>query len=82
MRIRLIHQVFHALPEMTSPGGEPVSAVYGFTRDLLYLVEDKRPDFLFCAFDVRGKTFRHGSVRGVQGHAGGDARRPGAADSP
>jgi DNA polymerase-1 len=55
----LIHQVFHALPEMTSPRGEPVAAVYGFTRDLLYLLEQKRPDFLFCAFDLPGKTFRH-----------------------
>ena len=55
----LIHQVFHAMPEMTSPSGEPVNAVYGFTRDLLYLLEAKQPDFLFCAFDLPGKTFRH-----------------------
>jgi DNA polymerase-1 len=55
----LIHQVFHALPEMTSPKGEPVGAVFGFTRDLLFLLEEKRPDYLFCAFDLPGKTFRH-----------------------
>ena len=55
----LIHQVFHALPEMTSPKGEPVGAVFGFTRDLLFLLEEKKPDFLFCAFDLPGKTFRH-----------------------
>jgi DNA polymerase-1 len=55
----LIYQVFHALPEMTSPQGEPVAAVYGFTRDVLYLLEKKKPDFLFCAFDLPGKTFRH-----------------------
>jgi DNA polymerase-1 len=56
----LIHQVFHALPEMTSPGGQPVAAVFGFARDLLYLLETRQPDFLFCAFDLPGKTFRHG----------------------
>ena len=55
----LIFQVFHALPEMTSPRGEPVAAVYGFTRDLLYLIEQKRPDALICAFDLPGLTFRH-----------------------
>jgi DNA polymerase-1 len=55
----LIHQVFHALPEMTSPKGEPVGAVFGFTRDMLYLLEQKKPDYLFCAFDLPGKTFRH-----------------------
>lgn len=54
----LIYQLFHALPELSSPGGEPVGAVFGFARDLLYLLETKKPDYLFCAFDV-GKTFRH-----------------------
>ena len=44
---------------MTSPKGEPVGAVFGFTRDLLYLLEEKKPDYLFCAFDLPGKTFRH-----------------------
>lgn len=55
----LIFQVFHAIPEMTSPRGEPVNAVYGFTRDILYLLEQKKPDFLLCAFDMSGPTFRH-----------------------
>ncbi len=44
---------------MSSPRGEPVGAVFGFARDLFYLLEDKRPDYLFCAFDLPGKTFRH-----------------------
>ncbi|MEX0978408.1 MAG: 5'-3' exonuclease H3TH domain-containing protein [Pirellulales bacterium] len=55
----LIFQVFHALPEMTSPQGEPVSAVFGFTRDMLYLLEQKKPDYLFVAFDGPERTFRH-----------------------
>ncbi len=55
----LIYQVFHAMPEMTGPRGEPVGAVYGFTRDLLFLLTEKTPDYLFCAFDLPGKTFRH-----------------------
>ena len=55
----LIYQVFHALPNMTGPRGEPVGAVFGFTRDLLDLLNRKKPDYLFCAFDLPGKTFRH-----------------------
>jgi len=54
----LIFQVFHAIPQMTSPKGQPVNAVFGFTRDLLFLLEKKQPDFLFCAFDTRAATFR------------------------
>ncbi len=55
----LIYQVFHAMPDLTSPQGEPVGAVQGFIRDVFYLLEAKKPDFLFCAFDLPGKTFRH-----------------------
>ena len=29
----LLYQLFHALPPMSSPMGEPVGAVYGFTKD-------------------------------------------------
>src|SRR5262245_48378572 len=55
----LIFQVFHAIPEMSSPKGQAVNAVYGFTRDVLFLLETKRPDYFFCAFDMDGQTFRH-----------------------
>ncbi|MFM9057818.1 MAG: DNA polymerase I [Planctomycetaceae bacterium] len=54
-----IYQLFHALPEMTAPDGTPVSAVFGFSRDLLDMVEKKKPDYLFCAMDPPGPTFRH-----------------------
>lgn len=55
----LIFQVFHAIPEMSSPRGEPVNAVFGFARDMLFLLDNKRPDYLFAAFDLAGPTFRH-----------------------
>src|ERR1700676_2956073 len=53
----LIFQVFHALPEMTSPSGLPTNAVFGFTKDMLFLRNDKRPTHLVCLFDC-GPTFR------------------------
>ncbi|MFM9067441.1 MAG: DNA polymerase I [Planctomycetota bacterium] len=55
----LIYQVFHAMPEMSSPTGQPVAAVHGFTRDLLELLETRKPDYLICAFDHPGDNFRH-----------------------
>jgi DNA polymerase-1 len=55
----LIFQVFHAVGEMTGPSGQPVNAVFGFTRDILDLLEQKQPHYLFCAFDLPGPTFRH-----------------------
>jgi len=56
----LIYQVFHAMPEMTGPAGQPVGATHGFLRDMLELLKNRRPDYLFCAFDhPSGETFRH-----------------------
>jgi DNA polymerase-1 len=54
----LIFQVFHAIPEMSSPSGLPTNALFGFTRDLLYLRNEKRPEYLLVIFDAPGKTFR------------------------
>ena len=54
----LIFQVFHALPEMSSPSGLPTNALFGFTKDMLYLRTERKPDYLVVAFDVAGPTFR------------------------
>ena len=54
----LIHQLFHALPEMTSPDGRPVNAVFGFVRDMIHLLTRYKPDFLICAFDAKEPSFR------------------------
>ena len=54
-----VYQLFHALPEMTSRDGTPVSVVFGFTRDLLDILEKRRPDYVVCAMDPPGPTFRH-----------------------
>jgi DNA polymerase I len=55
----LIYQVFHALPEMSGPNGQPVGAIHGFIRDIVDLLEKQKPDYLLCAFDFSGDTFRH-----------------------
>lgn len=55
----LIYQVFHAISEMTTPDGRAANAIYGFTRDILDILSKRKPDFLFCAFDVSDVTFRN-----------------------
>src|SRR4051812_34272583 len=54
----LIYQVFHAIPLMTSPTGQPTQAVFGIFRDLLNLIRDRKPDYLAAAFDGGGPVFR------------------------
>lgn len=50
----LVFQVFHAIPEMTSPHGVPTNAVFGFTRDILNILRQKKPTHLICATDPSG----------------------------
>ncbi|MGP0066612.1 MAG: DNA polymerase I, partial [Isosphaeraceae bacterium] len=54
----LIFQVFHAIPEMTGPAGQPTQAVFGIFRDLLNLYKARKPDYLAAAFDGEGPVFR------------------------
>ena len=49
----LIHQVFHALPEMSSPRGEPVGAVFGFARNLLYMWKRRGRTIFFALRHAR-----------------------------
>lgn len=55
----LLYQVFHAMPDMSSPSGQPVGAVHGFLRDILDIIDKLEPDFLACAFDRGSITFRN-----------------------
>src|ERR1700694_3371487 len=54
----LVFQVFHAIPEMTSPSGQPTNAVFGFTRDLLNILKAKHPTHMLCAVDASGPGTR------------------------
>ena len=56
-----IYRAFFALaksPLYTSKG-ENVSAVFGFTNNLLALLEREKPDLLAVVYDSREPTFRH-----------------------
>lgn len=55
----LLYQVFYAKKmEMTNARGEPTGATFGFARDVLSMMTSLPIDYLFCAYDMRAKTFR------------------------
>ena len=56
----LIYQVFFAMPPMTGPVGQPVSAIFGFVRDIADLLQRKTPTHIIAVFDAPGDVFRHG----------------------
>jgi DNA polymerase-1 len=55
-----IHRAFHAIRGLTNSKGLPTNAVFGFTRMMLKLIEERKPGYAAMFFDARGPTFRHG----------------------
>ena len=57
----LIYRSYYAFirAPLTNPRGENSSAVFGFFRSLLQLINEKQPGYLAVVMDSRRPTFRH-----------------------
>ncbi|MBI4691944.1 MAG: 5'-3' exonuclease [Candidatus Terrybacteria bacterium] len=55
----VLHRAFHALPNFTSPLGEPTGALYGFSSFLLKIINELKPDYIAACYDLPEPTFRH-----------------------
>jgi DNA polymerase I len=56
----LAHRAFHAFPiDLSTKRGEHTNAIYGFASMLLQVLKMFRPDYIICAMDSKGPTFRH-----------------------
>ncbi|MXR37931.1 DNA polymerase I [Craterilacuibacter sinensis] len=53
-----LYRAFHAMPDMRSPDGKPMGAVYGMVNMLRRLEKEVASDYSACIFDAKGKTFR------------------------
>jgi DNA polymerase-1 len=58
----LVFQVFHAIPEMTGPTGQPTNAVFGFVRDMLSVIQKRSPTHLICGIDSPGPGIRETTI--------------------
>ncbi len=54
-----IYRAYHAIRGLSNSKGLPTNAVFGFTRMLLKLIEDRSPEYIGMVFDSKGPTFRH-----------------------
>ena len=53
-----LYRAYHAMPNLTGPGGFPTGAIHGFIAMLKKLRSDINAEHAACVFDASGKTFR------------------------
>ena len=54
-----VYRAFHAVRGLSNSKGMPTNAVFGFTRMLIKLIQDRSPGHMAMFFDAKGPTFRH-----------------------
>ncbi|HEY0964583.1 MAG TPA: DNA polymerase [Candidatus Paceibacterota bacterium] len=62
----ILHRAYHALPDFSSPTGEPTGALYGVTTMLLKIIEDFSPDYMVACYDLPEPTYRHTAFEGYK----------------
>ena len=55
----LLNRAFYATPVFSTKNGQPTNAIFGFTKLLLKILSDIRPEYIIVAFDLKAPTFRH-----------------------
>jgi len=63
----ILHRAFHALPDFSSPSGEPTGALYGVVAMLLKIIEEFKPDYIAACFDLPEPTYRHDAFADYKG---------------
>ncbi len=54
----LLNRAFYATTLFTTKAGFPTNGILGFTKLLLNIVADKKPEYMIVTFDVHAPTFR------------------------
>ncbi|MDQ3014471.1 MAG: DNA polymerase [bacterium] len=55
----ILHRAYHALPDFSSPKGEPTGALYGLSTMIMKIIEDFQPNYVVATFDLPEATYRH-----------------------
>ena len=53
-----IYRAYYAITELSNSKGLLTNAIFGFTKMLLKIIQEEKPDYCATVFDVKGPTFR------------------------
>ena len=66
----LVFRAFYGVPPLTTPKGELVNAVHGFTSMLFKVWRELKPRYVIATFDYSSKTFRKAKFPEYKGTRG------------
>ena len=66
----LVFRAFYGVPDLTTPKGELVNAVHGFTSMLFKAWRELKPRYVIATFDYSSKTFRKAQFPDYKGTRG------------
>ncbi len=62
----ILNRAFYGVRPLSTHDGIPTGAVYGMMTILSRHLEEVKPDFAVCAFDLKAPTFRHKTYDGYK----------------
>lgn len=62
----ILNRAFYGIRLLSSKDGVYTNAVFGFLNILQKMLADFSPDYICCAFDLKGPTFRHAMYDGYK----------------
>jgi DNA polymerase-1 len=63
-----VYRAFYAIKGLTDSRGRPTGAVFGFTKTLLKMINERKPDGLIVSFDTPHPTERHELFEDYKAH--------------
>ena len=54
-----VHRAYHAIRNLSNSKGLPTNAIFGFSRMIIKILEEKKPLYMAVVLDAKGPTFRH-----------------------
>ena len=59
----ILHRAYHALPDFTSPSGDPTGALFGVITMVLKIAEELSPQHIIACYDLPKPTYRHDAYK-------------------
>lgn len=62
----LLNRAFYATPVFSTSDGRPTNAIFGFTKLMLKIMSELKPEYFIVTFDLKAPTFRHKMYKGYK----------------